>query len=111
MGAVSRFCCDSSNFVFEVDLGAEQHLVCIEVHQIDPLECCCQTVIDAFSGLFLKWHVGCCQPFVVETASVQQLGVRSLDAVNFSCRWISVLVFSSDSLIVRFSASMLSVLR
>ena len=35
----------------------------------------------------------------VEAASVQQLGVRSLDAVNF-CWWISVLVFSSDSLIV-----------
>ncbi len=27
--------------------------------------------------------MGCCQPFVVEAASVQQLGVRSLDAVDF----------------------------
>ncbi len=33
--------------------------------------------------MFLKWHIGYCQPFVVEAASVQQLGVRSLDAVDF----------------------------
>ncbi len=32
--------------------------------------------------LVLKWHIGYCQPFVVETAAVQQLGVRSLDAVD-----------------------------
>ncbi len=33
--------------------------------------------------LVLKYHIGYCQPFVVEAASVQQLGVRSSDAVNF----------------------------
>ena len=32
--------------------------------------------------LFLRWRIGYCQPFVV-AALVQQLGVRSLDAVNF----------------------------
>ena len=37
---------------------------------------------------------------LVEAASVQQLGVRSLDAVNFLLVDLSVLVFSSDSLIV-----------
>ncbi len=58
--------------------------VCLEVHQIDPLWCCCPILINVFSGwdpsdivsevvLFLRWRIGCCQPFVV-AALVQLRG-------------------------------------
>ena len=81
MGAVSCFCGDASNFVFEVDLGAEQHLVCMEVHQIGPfVMLLSDLLIDAVSCLLLRRHLvsgttvmgvifGCSQLFVAESAS------------------------------------------
>jgi hypothetical protein len=116
MGAVSCFCWDPSNFVFEVDLGAEQHFVCMSVHQIDPLWCCCQTLIDAFNGWdpsdFCFWGGSCSEVayWILSTVCCwSSIGSTVRGSIfgccQLFCCWVSVLVFSSDSLIVGFRPS------
>jgi len=85
MGAVSCCCWDLSDFVSEVNLVAEQRLVCVGLHQIDPLWCCCQIFLLRSIKLCFWGGSHCCVQMLVSEVAyclIQQLVVWSLDAVN-----------------------------
>jgi hypothetical protein len=85
MGAVSCCCWDLSDLVSEVNLVAEQRLVCVGLHQIDPLWCCCQIFLLRSIKLCFWGGSHCCGQMLVSEVAyclIQQLVVWSLDAVN-----------------------------
>ncbi len=92
MGAGSCFCWDLSNFALKwisvlsriLFVGGTPDRSVLML--LSGFDWCIQWLRSIWVSrwiMILNWHIGYCQPFVVEAASVQQLGVRSLDAVNF----------------------------
>ena len=113
MGAGSCFC-EFHPICFSSGSRCWAVFCLLEVHQIDPLWCCCQALTDAFSGWDPLEFWGGSRFWSSILDTVNRLCWSSIGATFrgtifgccqlFGC-WNSVLVFSSDSLIVGFRPS------